>query len=121
MCQKVNWPLKHNIFSTFFSALKNLIFSSFDHQTLINLRHKIPNARLATLCERLDEKTLTITSDINAYSCHIHHLLLTNNDIDHLHQKDIQVWVYTVNKPEQIEGLNSIDAIFTDFPDRFVT
>ena len=100
--------------------INNLIFSSFDHQALLNLRQKLPNAKLGALCERLDDKTKALIGNISAYSCHLHHLSVTNNDIDYLHDKGVQAWAYTVNKPEQIERLGSIDAIFTDFPDRFV-
>lgn len=115
LCQQLK-----KLFSFSTSTLDNLVFSSFDHQTLINLKKKIPNAKLGVLSERLDKRTMALISDIDAYSCHLHHLFLTNNDIDYLHKKGIQVWVYTVNEPEQIEDLNAIDAIFTDFPDRFI-
>ena len=41
------------------------------------------------------------------------------SDLDTLNEAKIQTWCYTVNDPSRFKFLSKVDAVFTDFPDKF--
>ena len=55
------------------------------------------------------------------YSCYFQ--LLTKEDVDYCHERDIKVIPWTVNKVEDMQGLieMGVDGIITDYPDRLIS
>ncbi|MBT3735268.1 MAG: glycerophosphodiester phosphodiesterase, partial [Gammaproteobacteria bacterium] len=61
-----------------------------------------------------------ITSRLDAYSLNLEKSLVTKNVVTEAHSKDLKVFVYTVNEPDEIQRLIdlNVDGIITNFPDR---
>lgn len=109
------------------NALKRLNFpvarclvSSFNHQALKCFHQQEPSVRIGVLSERLSKKDWQTLRDVNAYSCHLNHRWLSAKHIDALKLAHHQIWCYTVNEPQKFKYMDKVDAIFTDFPDRFL-
>ncbi len=101
--------------------LDQIIFSSFRPQILRALNKHSPTAKLGVLSERLKARDWKLIREINAYSCHLNYQWLTHSHIAKLKKVGIKVGCFTVNEPLKFKYLNSVDAIFTDFPERFHT
>ncbi|GLR72524.1 glycerophosphodiester phosphodiesterase [Agaribacter marinus] len=99
-----------------------LVLSSFDHPTLINVRsllrdsrcqHKI---RYAGLISHLPitkaQYAVDLELDIAAIDAH----LVNGAFVKHAHQHNIEVWSYTVNEEVLLRELDvmKVDAIFSD-------
>ncbi|HZP42711.1 MAG TPA: glycerophosphodiester phosphodiesterase family protein [Candidatus Binatia bacterium] len=104
-------------------AVGRVVFSSFDLGVLERLRARAPGAEIAVLWEagpaasavacakRVGARALHVRKDgvddaMRAMAC--------------VHGLALRVW--TVNHPAELEqlGLAGVDAIFTDFPERFL-
>ncbi|USD59663.1 glycerophosphoryl diester phosphodiesterase [Vibrio sp. SCSIO 43140] len=97
----------------------NLIISSFSNDVMRELHQAELGIRLGVLAKRVNRKTLATILDVNAFSCHLNYKWLTANHINILRELDVEIWCYTVNNPKSFKHLDSVDAIFTDFPTRF--
>lgn len=99
---------------------ENILFSSFNHNVLRQLRARFPDHAIAVLSERLRKKDWLILEEISAVGCNLNHLWTTNRQINRLKQQGYQVWCYTVNNPNRLKHLKDLDGIFSDFPERFL-
>lgn len=97
-----------------------VIFSSFNHEVIRQLRARMPKARLGVLSERLKPADKALLSEVSAFSCNLNYKTVTNSQISHLKKDGYQVWCYTVNNPNSIKFISGLDAIFSDFPERFL-
>lgn len=99
-------------------SLEQFVISSFDHHLLSVCKQHIKQLRTAALIAHrpIDysdfAKTLEV-SGINPDIDCIHQCL-----VDDAHQQSLSVWVYTVDRREDIEHCLTIgvDGIFTNFP-----
>lgn len=98
----------------------NILFSSFNHDVLRQLRTHFPSHAIAVLSERLRKKDRLLLEEISAVGCNLNHLWTTNRQINQLKQQGYQVWCYTVNNPNRLKHLKDLDGIFSDFPERFL-
>lgn len=98
----------------------NILFSSFNHDVLRQLRTHFPSHAIAVLSERLRKKDRLLLEEISAVGCNLNHLWTTNRQINQLKQQGYQVWCYTVNNPNRLKHLKGLDGIFSDFPERFL-
>ncbi|EGA70198.1 glycerophosphoryl diester phosphodiesterase [Vibrio sinaloensis DSM 21326] len=98
----------------------NILFSSFNHDVLRQLRIHFPSHAIAVLSERLRKKDRLLLEEISAVGCNLNHLWTTNRQINQLKQQGYQVWCYTVNNPNRLKHLKGLDGIFSDFPERFL-
>jgi glycerophosphoryl diester phosphodiesterase len=96
------------------------IVSSFNHNALRLLHQLEPQIQIGVLSERLSKKDWAALKELNAYSCHLNYHLITAKHIEELKQANYQIWCYTINSPKKFKHLAKVDAIFTDFPDRFL-
>jgi len=103
--------------------LKNTIIQSFDPESLRLVKAQEPRLRIALLVENLDGiesnlTTLGFKPDI--YSCYFK--LLTKEDIEYCHSKDIKVIPWTVNEVADMTSLieMGVDGIISDYPDRLI-
>jgi glycerophosphoryl diester phosphodiesterase len=107
------------IHSNIFSKEKILI-SSFDWNALQEVRFHDNDIRIGVLTETDVDLALAFAKFIKAYSIHPFHHLLTKENVIQMQSKNFKVFPWTVNEPEDIIFVKSInvDGIITDFPDR---
>jgi len=99
-----------------------IVLSSFDAATTDELAHLRSDMRLAILYEGDYDRALSKAEALGAYSIHIPLRALNAADIDQAHQKEIRVFVYTINDRNDIYRCAEAgaDGIFSDYPDRVV-
>lgn len=98
----------------------DVVLSSFSHAVIRQLNQLLPQYRLGVLCNRLDKKTKTLLKEVDAFSCNINYRWANKQQIEQLKHDGYQVWSYTVNNPNSLKHLPNLDAIFSDFPERFL-
>jgi len=96
-----------------------VVIQSFDFRVLRYWHEKHPEVRLAALVEN----TRSIKSNLASlgFKPHIYspyYRLLSKKKIEALHDKDIKVIPWTVNKPEKMQQLVrfGVDGLITDYP-----
>jgi glycerophosphoryl diester phosphodiesterase len=97
-----------------------LIISSFSAEVMQALFEANLGTRLGVLAKRLNRKAIASIRNVNAFSCHLDYKWLTANHINMLRELEVEIWCYTVNKPKSFKYLDKVDAIFTDYPTRFI-
>jgi len=97
-----------------------LLISSFHHGFLQEFRRSYPQAFIALLLEGILLNTIDIATQLEAYSIHFSLSFITSELVDEAHSKNLKVFVYTVNHPDDIHQLNKmgVDGIFSDYPDK---
>lgn len=100
-------------------AKENIILSSFSHDIMRLLHQYCPGYRLGVLSERLRKKDWILMQEIGAFSCHLNFRWIAKRHIAQLHDAGYQVWCYTVNNPNKLKHYADLDAVFSDYPDRF--
>ena len=97
-----------------------LLFSSFNHPYLAQLKQAKPEAYVAPLLGGVPLDLAKSVSDLNAYSLHIDLSFISQALIDDAHQRGAQVYVYTVDNPDDIRALRAIgvDGVFSNYPDK---
>ena len=96
-----------------------ILLSSFSHQVVAEMAHHLPRYRVGVITEQLTQADLMLINEVKAFSCHMNYENVNQDDLDTLAEAKVQTWCYTVNDPSQFKFLSTVDAIFTDFPDRF--
>ncbi|MGD8233686.1 glycerophosphodiester phosphodiesterase family protein [Vibrio sp. TRT 1302] len=99
---------------------EDIVLSSFNHDIIRCLHQLIPDYRLAVLCDRVTTKVERLLKQVSAFSCNVNYKFLSNSKIYRLQAEGYQVWSYTVNNPKSLRHLSNLDAIFSDFPQRFL-
>lgn len=100
---------------------ERLIISSFSVDVMQALYDANLNVRLGVLTKRLNRTAIATIQNVNAFSCHLDYKWLTENHINMLRELEVEIWCYTVNNPKSFKHLDKVDAIFTDYPTRFLT
>lgn len=100
----------------------NIVFMSFDPVLLEELHKILPDHRYVYLTYKPFKSVKTFLKEISfkPYALGMYHPTIRKRDIKKLHQKDINVFAWTVNKENQSNKLirYGIDGIITDYPDR---
>lgn len=98
--------------------MHQLIFSSFDHYALQNLRSLSQNLRLGILTASVIVDPWLYIDHLKANFYHPHYTTLSDREIMRLIEHDIKVIAYTVNDPDVAKRLieKGIYAIITDKP-----
>jgi len=98
--------------------LPHVLFSSFNIDYLYQIRNIDAKARIAVLMEKHDDALFHILDRLNAQAYHPHLNIVDQTIIDQLHQKHIQVNVWTVNKRNDMSRLikMGVAGIITDDP-----
>ncbi|KLN64523.1 MULTISPECIES: glycerophosphodiester phosphodiesterase family protein [Vibrio] len=97
-----------------------IVISSFSHQIIHQLYQQLPQYKIGVLCNRLDSKTKQLLKQVGAFSCNINYRWANKRLVEHLKAQGYQVWSYTVNNPGSLKHLPNLDAIFSDYPERFL-
>lgn len=93
--------------------LPNILFSSFDYDTLARLRALAPTARIGLLTRAFDVKQAV---SLRAESVHINQTRFTPRIAQICHENNLRVYLYTVNEVHTAAQLaqDGADGIFTD-------
>ncbi|MDR9829075.1 glycerophosphoryl diester phosphodiesterase [Vibrio sp. FNV 38] len=97
-----------------------IILSSFSHGIMRLLHQHCPGYRLGVLSERLRKKDWVLLEEIGAFSCHLNFRWTTRRHVEKLHRAGYQVWCFTVNNPKRLKHMPHLDAVFSDYPSRFI-
>ena len=99
----------------------NVIVSSFHHDKIKKLQKLEPKLKLALLTdsEFIEIEKYLSTNGLNSYSYHPEINLISKKDIEILHKNGIKVFVWTVNKEEDLDYLVKlgVDGVITNYPD----
>ena len=99
----------------------NIIVSSFHHDKIKKLQKLEPKLKLALLTdsEFIEIEKYLSTNGLNSYSYHPEINLISKKDIEILHKNGIKVFVWTVNKEEDLDYLVKlgVDGVITNYPD----
>lgn len=98
----------------------NFIVSSFDWNAIQQVHFLNDRIRIGVLTNTDLELALAFAKFIKAYSIHPYYLLLKTENVAKMQSKNFKVYPWTVNEPEDIIFVKSlnVDGIITDFPDR---
>lgn len=99
---------------------QKIVLSSFSHDTIRELYQHCPGYNLGVLSERLSRKDKALLEEVNAFSCNLNYEWISEKHIQYLREHNYQIWCYTVNEPEKFKYLDKVDAIFSDWPSRFI-
>jgi glycerophosphoryl diester phosphodiesterase len=103
-------------------AAEWVVFSSFHHRAVQAVRAGAPWARLAILCNAGPAAgALALAAEVAAGCIAPRHTLVDAALVAAAHARDLGVWVWTVNEPADVRRLQAlgVDAIFSDYPERF--
>ncbi|WP_348800483.1 glycerophosphodiester phosphodiesterase [Flavobacterium adhaerens] len=98
----------------------HFIVSSFDWNSLQQVRFLDENIRIGVLTETDLDLAFSFSRFINAKALHPDFQLLTKEYVTKIQEKGILVFPWTVNNPDDIQRMKSfkVDGIITDFLDR---
>ncbi len=103
--------------------LDSTLFSSFDDGVLARLRSLSDGARLAVLVSpRAQQQPLARAAAVGAEAINPWLGLAEADFVDAIHDEGLLVYVYTVNKVEDMQRMieRGVDGMFTNFPDRLL-
>ncbi|PFG57691.1 glycerophosphoryl diester phosphodiesterase [Vibrio sp. ES.051] len=99
----------------------SLLLSSFSHDVIRALHQHCEGYRLGVLSEFLTSKDQRLLEEVNAYSCNLNINWVRCHQINQLQRAGYKVMCYTVNHPKKLKHLPSLDGIFSDHPQRFMS
>jgi len=96
-----------------------LLISSFNHHLLHIIKAQRPELKIGALTASLPLQYASFASELEAWSVHCDKDFVNEALVQDAHQRGLEVWVYTVNRPEVAKRLQQlgVDAIFTNYPD----
>lgn len=97
-----------------------LIYASFHHDELLAIRRLQPDAKTLALIHAAPVDRTRFAIDAQATHAGINIEFATAAFVSALHDSGLQVFVYTVNEPEDIAAMKAlrVDGIVSDYPDR---
>jgi glycerophosphoryl diester phosphodiesterase len=104
-------------------ALGRVVFSSFDPAVLGRLRALSSAATLAVLWEKSPiPMALRVAERVGARALHVRKDAATSETLAAAREVHLETRVWTVNDLEEFEEFarRGVDAVFTDFPERFL-
>ncbi|MFD2165540.1 glycerophosphodiester phosphodiesterase [Thalassotalea euphylliae] len=98
----------------------SFILSSFNHSILHACKAKLPQVKTGALIANIPTNLSDCAAELKASSLNIDLNSLNKVLVDHAHQQNIELWVYTVDRPEDVRWCMElgVDAIFSNFPQR---
>lgn len=97
-----------------------ILVSSFDHRELLKIKRHLQNIKLGALIYGVPVDHARFAEDLGAFSVHPALDFVDQRFIDDAHYRNLKVFVYTVNHPEDIARSHQLgaDGVFTSFPER---
>jgi len=103
-------------------AAEWVVFSSFHPEGVRNMRAAAPWARLGVLCDQDPlPDGLALAIELGAELLIPGRRWVDGRVVAAAHARGLDVWVWTVNEPGEMRRLIAlgVDAIFSDYPERF--
>ncbi len=99
-----------------------VIYASFFHDELLKVRREEPQAQTMALIEAVPVNQTAFAKDAHASHVGVAFETLTPSFLRTLHDHSLQVFVYTVNEPADIETAKAmgVDGIISDYPERLL-
>ncbi|MDG3088037.1 glycerophosphodiester phosphodiesterase family protein [Vibrio hannami] len=98
---------------------ETVVLSSFAPSVIKVLASKCPEYNLGVITDKLSTEDIELIRETGANNCHINYQTTTAHEISLLRKMSCQIWCFTVNEPEKFALLREVDAIFSDYPERF--
>jgi glycerophosphoryl diester phosphodiesterase len=97
---------------------ENLLISSYDHHQLLWLKQHLPWVKIGALTSSIPLGYCEFAERLSAYSLHIDKNFINHEYIADAKQRNLKVFVYTVDKQEDIAEMYAlgVDGIFSNFP-----
>lgn len=97
-----------------------VVYAAFLHEELLSVREPAPTAATMALFKKLPQDTVASAKNARATHAGLRFNTATKPLVNALHRAGRQVFVYTVNKPKDIQRVRAlgVDGIISDFPDR---
>jgi glycerophosphoryl diester phosphodiesterase len=97
-----------------------VLYASFLHQELTQVRAIAPEATLMVLLDRLPRSPVAYAAQYRPDYVGLRHDRASRDLVDAFHRANVLVWVYTANTLKDIQRAISIgvDGVISDFPDR---
>ncbi|HET8579434.1 MAG TPA: glycerophosphodiester phosphodiesterase family protein [Nitrospiraceae bacterium] len=97
-----------------------VIYASFIHKEVLRVREAAPTAATMALFKKLPQDPVAVAVNARATHVGLRWDTATKPLIKAFHGADFQVFVYTVNKPSDIQRMRTlgVDGIVSDYPDR---
>lgn len=98
------------------------IISSFNHQELPAIRRLSPDIRIGANIYGPPLHGARFAEALGAFSIHIHKDFVSQSFVKDAHQRGFKVFVYTINHPEDLDRMISmdVDGIFTNYPELYI-
>jgi glycerophosphoryl diester phosphodiesterase len=98
--------------------LEQYLVSSFDHQQLYQLMHRLPQLKRGVLVEGIPLDYARCCEALRAYAFNTSMDFLSQALVDDAHKRGLKSWVYTANYPDEWRALSAmgVDGAFTDCP-----
>jgi glycerophosphoryl diester phosphodiesterase len=99
---------------------EQLLASSFNHLYLAQVKHALPQCRVAPLLAGIPLTLAQVGTELNAYSINLDIGFINQALISDAHARGLKVYVYTVDDGDDIRALMhlSVDGIFSNYPDK---
>ena len=97
-----------------------ILVSSFNHTELEAVHRMDPQIKLGLLIAGPPADAAALAVALGAYSIHLSLKYIDREFIVHAHSRNLKVFVFTVNEPEDIRrmGALGVDGVFTNYPER---
>lgn len=101
-------------------SYNSFLVSSFNHHELSSFNKLLPQIKVGVLIAKLPVVYGELFEKFNIFSLNISTEFASKEFVDDAHQKGLKVYVYTVNKENDIQKLKAwgVDGIYSNFPDR---
>ena len=98
----------------------DFLVSAFDHTQLAEIKRISPAIPIGALVEKAPRDITRIADGLDTWSIHPSRKCVTPKLVETAHLLCLKVFVYTVNKPQDIARMKAmgVDGVFSDFPDR---
>jgi len=108
-----------------YSMKDRIIYSSFNHYSLQEIKKIEPNARIGLLYQMGMVDPWVYADYLGAYAIHPHYYIISAlpETVDRCHENGVKVNVWTVDKDDAIEQMlkSGVDGIITNRPDIAIT
>lgn len=99
-----------------------VIYASFFHDEILAIRRENTQVQTMALIEAMPVNRTAFSTDAQATHVGVAFETLTPSFLKSLHDRSLQVFVYTVNEPAdiQIAKAMGVDGIISDYPERLL-
>jgi len=103
--------------------VKTFLVSSFFHPEIAAVRQLDPRIRIGALIAGVPLDYARFAENLGAYSVHQSIEFVNREFIDDAHDRNLKVFVYTVNHPEDIARMYAlgVDGVFSNYPNRVLS